>query len=85
MRKFYTLLSREVSSYFYSPIAYIVLVFFLFVSGADFYFQISFMNQRTNRCRALKEFSASTLLILAPRVMQRLFAEEFSLGTMNRW
>src|SRR6266513_818062 len=30
MRKFYTLLSREVSSYFYSPIAYIVLVFFLF-------------------------------------------------------
>ena len=43
MRKFYTLLSREVSSYFYSPIAYIVLFFFLFVSGADFYFQISFM------------------------------------------
>src|SRR5438874_2417794 len=29
MRKFYTLLSREVSSYFYSPIAYIVLLFFL--------------------------------------------------------
>src|SRR6266700_2198468 len=27
MRKFYTLLSREVSSYFYSPIAYIVLIF----------------------------------------------------------
>ena len=46
MRKFYTLLSREVRSYFYSPIAYIVLVFFLFVSGADFYFQLSFMNQR---------------------------------------
>ena len=46
MRKFYTLLSREVRSYFYSPIAYIVLVFFLFVSGADFYFQLSFMNGR---------------------------------------
>ena len=46
MRKFYTLLSREVRSYFYSPIAYIVLVFFLFVAGADFYFQLSFMNQR---------------------------------------
>ena len=26
MRKFYTLLSREVRSYFYSPVAYIVLV-----------------------------------------------------------
>ena len=46
MRKFYTLLSREIRSYFYSPIAYIVLVFFLLVTGVDFYFQISFMNQR---------------------------------------
>ena len=46
MRKFYVLLSRELRSYFYSPIAYIVLVFFLLVSGVDFYFQISFMNQR---------------------------------------
>ena len=46
MRKFYTLLSREIRSYFYSPIAYVVLVFFLLISGVDFYFQISFMNQR---------------------------------------
>lgn len=44
MRKFYTLLAREVRSYFYSPIAYIVLLFFLFLAGADFYFQLSFMN-----------------------------------------
>ncbi len=36
MRKFFTLLSREIRSYFYSPIAYIVLVFFLLVSGVDF-------------------------------------------------
>src|SRR5207247_2609252 len=33
MRKFYTLLSREVRSYFYSPIAYIVLIFFLIITG----------------------------------------------------
>src|SRR5918998_1410387 len=32
MRKFFTLLSREVRSYFYSPIAYIVLVFFLLLT-----------------------------------------------------
>ena len=36
MRKFYTLLAREIRSYFYSPIAYIVLVFFLLVTGVDF-------------------------------------------------
>src|SRR3954468_17611170 len=46
MRKFFTLLMREVRSYFYSPIAYIVLVFFLLVSGVDFYFQVAYMNQR---------------------------------------
>jgi len=46
MRKFWTLLSREVRSYFYSPIAYIVMIFFLIISGIDFYFQVSFMNQR---------------------------------------
>ena len=36
MRKFLILLSREIRSYFYSPIAYIVLVFFLLVSGRRF-------------------------------------------------
>ena len=46
MRKLLVLLGREVRSYFYSPIAYIVMVFFLLVTGVDFYFQISFMNQR---------------------------------------
>ena len=39
MRKFFALLSRELKSYFYSPIAYIVLVFFLIVSGMDFWFR----------------------------------------------
>ena len=32
MRKFITLFSREIRSYFYSPIAYIVLVFFLLLN-----------------------------------------------------
>jgi ABC-2 type transport system permease protein len=38
MQKFLTLLGREVRSYFYSPIAYIVLVFFLLLTGVDFFF-----------------------------------------------
>ncbi|PYJ48941.1 MAG: ABC transporter permease, partial [Verrucomicrobia bacterium] len=33
MRKFYTLLAREVRGYFHSPIAYVVLIFFLLVAG----------------------------------------------------
>src|ERR1700756_5058229 len=88
MRKFYTLLSREVSSYFYSPIAYIVLVFFLFVSGADFYFQISFMNQRPVQYSVQEAFFNSVFfwfafVLIFPLITMRLFSEEFKLGTIE--
>jgi ABC-2 type transport system permease protein len=88
MRKFYTLLSREVRSYFYSPIAYIVLAFFLFVSGADFYFQLSFMNQRPVAYSVQEAFFNSVFFWFAfvpifPLITMRLFAEEFKLGTIE--
>src|SRR6266850_1537891 len=83
MRKFYTLLSREIRSYFYSPIAYIVLVFFLFVSGADFYFQLSFMNQRPVSYSVQEAFFNSVFfwfafVLIFPLITMRLFAEEFT-------
>jgi ABC-2 type transport system permease protein len=88
MRKFYTLLSREVRSYFYSPIAYIVLVFFLLVSGADFYFQLSFMNQRPVSYSVQEAFFNSVFfwfafVLIFPLITMRLFAEEFKLGTIE--
>ena len=88
MRKFYTLLSREVCSYFYSPIAYIVLVFFLLVSGVDFYFQISFMNQRPASYSVEEAFFNSVFfwfafVLIFPLITMRLFAEEFKLGTIE--
>lgn len=88
MRKFYTLLSREVRSYFYSPIAYVVLVFFLLVSGVDFYFQISYMNQRPMTYSVQEAFFNSiffwfAFVLIFPLIMMRLFAEEFKLGTIE--
>ena len=88
MRKFFTLLSREVRSYFYSPIAYIVLVFFLLVSGVDFYFQISFMNQRPVPYSVQEAFFNSVFfwfafVLIFPLITMRLFAEEFKLGTIE--
>ena len=88
MRKFYILLSREVRSYFYSPIAYVVLVFFLIVSGADFYFQISFMNQRPVSYSVQEAFFNSVFfwfafVLVFPLITMRLFAEEFKLGTIE--
>lgn len=88
MRKFFTLLSREIRSYFYSPIAYIVLVFFLLVSGVDFYFQISFMNQRPVPYSVQEAFFNSVFfwfafVLIFPLITMRLFAEEFKLGTIE--
>ena len=88
MRKFWTLLTREVRSYFYSPIAYIVLVFFLLVSGVDFYFQVSFMNQRPLTYSVQEAFFNSVFfwfafVLIFPLITMRLFAEEFKLGTIE--
>src|SRR3954470_16674979 len=88
MRKFYTLLSREVRSYFYSPIAYVVLLFFLFVAGADFYFQLSFMNGKPVSYTVQEAFFNSVFfwfafVLIFPLITMRLFAEEFKMGTIE--
>ena len=88
MKKFFTLFSREVRSYFYSPIAYIVLVFFLIVSGIDFYFQLSFMNQRPVGYTVQEAFFNSVFfwfafVLIFPLITMRLFAEEFKMGTIE--
>src|SRR3954452_14619048 len=88
MRKFWALLVREIRSYFHSPIAYIVLVFFLLVSGVDFYFQVSFMNQRPASYSVLEAFFNSiffwfAFVLIFPLITMRLFAEEFKLGTIE--
>src|SRR5450631_4357902 len=88
MRKFFTLLSREIRSYFYSPVAYIVLVFFLLVSGVDFYFQIGYMNQRPMQYSVQEAFFNSVFfwfafVLIFPLITMRLFAEEFKLGTIE--
>src|SRR5438034_8926987 len=88
MRKFYALLSREVRSYFHSPIAYIVLIFFLLISGVDFYFQISFMNQRQVQYTVQYAFFNSVFfwfafVLIFSLITMLLFSEEFKLGTIE--
>ena len=88
MRKFLVLLGREIRSYFYSPIAYIVLAFFLLVSGVDFYFQVSFMNQRQIGYSVQEAFFNSVFfwfafVLIFPLITMRLFSEEFKLGTIE--
>src|SRR5258708_5617384 len=88
MRKFWTLLTREVRSYFYSPIAYIVMIFFLIISGIDFYFQVSFMNQRQAQYTLQEAFFNSVFfwfasVLIFPLITMLSFAEEFKLGPIE--
>jgi ABC-2 type transport system permease protein len=88
MKKFWALLLREIRGYFHSPIAYIVLVFFLLVTGVDFYFQVSFMNQRPAAYSVQEAFFNSVFfwfafVLIFPLITMRLFAEEFKLGTIE--
>src|SRR6266403_1276502 len=88
MRKFYTLLAREVRGYFHSPIGYIVIVFFLLVTGVNYYFQISFMNQRPASYSVQEAFFNNVFfwlpfILIFPLITMRLFAEEFKLGTIE--
>lgn len=89
MRKFYTLLSREVRGYFYSPIAYAVLAFFLLLSGANFYFVLALMNGQALSVSVQEVFFSYSLLfwfafvLIFPLITMRLFAEEFKMGTIE--
>lgn len=88
MRRFFTLLGREVRSYFYSPIAYIVLLFFLLVCGVQFYTQLSFMNGKPAGYSVQEAFFNSVFfwfafVLIFPLITMRLFAEEFKLGTIE--
>jgi ABC-2 type transport system permease protein len=89
MRKFYALLIREIRGYFHSPIAYVVLVFFLFISGVNFsFFVVPYMNQRPMEASPEVLFFNWFLfwlpfVLIFPLITMRLFAEEFRLGTIE--
>ncbi len=88
MFKFITLLKREVRSYFYSPTAYIVLCFFLILTGFNFHMGISLLSRGPSEVTVVEAFFNSIpfwigLILLFPPITMRLFSEEFKLGTME--
>jgi ABC-2 type transport system permease protein len=78
MRNIATIARRELSSYFNSPMAYIVLFAFLLVSGWMYFSPLFLMGRADMRMFfAPSPFSPSMLLvILVPAVTMRLIAEE---------
>lgn len=85
MRNVLAIARRELRAYFDAPVAYIVLVAFLAVSGWMFFSQIFLIDRADVRSLfAPSPFSPSLLLvILAPAVTMRLVAEERKTGTIE--
>lgn len=88
MRKFFTLLDREIKSFFNSPIAYVVLFFFLILTGFNFYVSVELLNREAGDLTVVEAFFNTVLfwigyLLIFPLITMRTFSEEFKMGTIE--
>jgi ABC-type transport system involved in multi-copper enzyme maturation permease subunit len=90
MRPTLSLIKREFTAYFYSPIAYVVLAVFLLVTGHLFYLTLNLLTETGPRG---VEYPMQTMLgderfwlvflFIPPLLTMRLFAEERGTGTLE--
>ncbi len=75
------IIKKEISQYYYSPIAYIVLAFYLIVSGVFFWTVFFLQNQA--ELRSYFNMLPWIFTFIVPAVTMRVFAEEKSNGTFE--
>lgn len=89
MSAFMVQLRRELAGYFLSPIAYVVMFFFLMLMGFSFWFLIDFLLNGTQSPAIMQQlfgqsiFFWMALLMVIPVLTMRLFAEERRSGTIE--
>ncbi len=88
MRKFLTLLGRELGSAFHQPLAYIVLFFFLLISGFNFHAGVSLLNKSAGSTTMVEAFFNTvyfwfSFVLVFPLITMRVFAEEAKSGTIE--
>ena len=88
MRRFFTLLNREIGHYFHTPLAYVVLFFFLLLIGFNFHYGLSLLNRETGQTTVVEAFFNTILfwiplLLIFPLLTMRLFSEEYKMGTIE--
>jgi ABC-2 type transport system permease protein len=81
MRRIAAVARRELGSYFNSPVAYIVIVFFLVFTSAWFFFGEQFFAQDSATLRGYFSLWPLAFIILLPALTMRSWAEEHRLGT----
>ncbi len=81
MRQTWVIWKKEMRIYFVSPLAYVFLAAFLFLSGLFFYLGITLTGEAS--LRVLIGNLAITQLFVLPMLTMRHFAEERRLGTLE--
>jgi len=81
MKNIITIAHKELRSYFASPVAYVVFVLFLILSG--YFFSAILFVTREASLTGVAYNMIITLLFLIPLITMKLFAEEKKLGTLE--
>ncbi|MDX1693726.1 MAG: ABC transporter permease subunit [Ketobacteraceae bacterium] len=83
MSQFRVVLSRELASYFTTPLAYVFIVIFLMLSGAFTFFLGGFFERGQADLWPFFNFHPWLYLFLVPAISMRLWAEERKAGTIE--
>lgn len=88
MRRFFILFGREVSAAFHQPLAWIVLCFFLVVTGFNFHAGVSLLNHGGGTTTMVEAFFNTVyfwipFVLVFPLITMRVFAEEAKMGTLE--
>jgi len=88
MRTFFILFTREVKAFFYTPIAYVVLFYFLILTGFNFYSEVMILNRGPVEVTVVEAFFDTIIfwfsyVLLFPLITMRLFSDEFRMGTFE--
>ncbi len=75
------IMKKELMTYFYTPIAYIVITAFLVVTGFFFFKDFFYFGQA--EMRGFFQFLPLVLTLVVPAITMRLFAEEIHSGTIE--
>ncbi|HJO55256.1 MAG TPA: hypothetical protein QF423_01140, partial [Candidatus Scalindua sp.] len=79
MRNVTTIFQREIMSYFYSPIAYVVISVFLVAAG--FFFAGNLQIHQEASLKGSLDSTQFFLLLLTPVITMKLFSDETRSGT----
>jgi ABC-2 type transport system permease protein len=88
MRVFLILLGKELRSFFFSPIAYVVLALFMVINGFSFYQGLGVLNAKPSENHMAQwvffpRYFFFYFFFVFPLITMRLFAEETRMGTLE--